>query len=52
MMLSLEVLSGGISAFLACILGFMLSQSGYYKTGLLDTHFWMGMGSTIIAFLV
>lgn len=46
----LALLSGAISALLACILGYMLSQSGDYEQSALDTHFWFGVATTIVTF--
>jgi len=47
----LALLLGAISALVACILGYMLSLSGDYEQGALDTHFWFGVGTTAISFL-
>ncbi len=47
----LALLSGAISAALACILGYMLSQGGDYSEDTLDIHFWFGIATTIITFL-
>ncbi len=47
----LALLLGALSALVACILGYMLSLSGDYEEGALDTHFWFGVITTIIAFL-
>ncbi len=47
----LALLSGAISAALACILGYMLSLGGDYSEDTLDTHFWFGIATTIITFL-
>lgn len=46
----LALLSGAISAFLACILGYMLSQSGDYGQPALDRHFWFGVATTLFTF--
>src|SRR5690606_27313948 len=46
----LALLSGAISALLACILGYMLSQSGDYEQGALDIHFWFGIATTVLSF--
>lgn len=48
----LALLSGAISALLACILGYMLSQSGDYGQDTLDTHFWFGVATTLLTFFV
>ncbi len=47
----LALLLGSISALVACILGYMLSLSGDYEEGALDTHFWFGVATTLISFL-
>ncbi len=47
----LALLSGAISALVACILGYLLSQSGEYEKSMLDRHFWVGIGTTVVAFL-
>ena len=47
----LALLAGAISAFVACIMGYMLSQSGDYEKSTLDTHFWLGIATTALAFL-
>ena len=46
----LALLSGAISALLACILGYMLSQSGDYGQDALDKHFWFGVVTTLFTF--
>lgn len=48
--ISLALLSGAISALLACILGYMLSLSGDYEQSALDTHFWFGVATTVLTF--
>ncbi|NMH86023.1 DUF2231 domain-containing protein [Flavivirga algicola] len=47
----LALLSGVISAAVACILGYMLSLGGDYSESTLDIHFWFGIATTIITFL-
>ncbi|HUH45865.1 MAG TPA: DUF2231 domain-containing protein, partial [Arenibacter sp.] len=47
---SLALLSGAISALLASILGYMLSQSGDYGQSALDRHFWFGVATTLTTF--
>lgn len=47
----LALLLGAISALIACVLGYMLSLSGDYEKEALDTHFWFGIATTIIAFV-
>lgn len=47
----IALLSASISALLACILGYMLSLSGDYEESMLNTHFWLGIGTTIITFI-
>ncbi|WP_165748811.1 DUF2231 domain-containing protein [Cellulophaga sp. Z1A5H] len=47
----LALFLGALSGTVACILGYMLSLSGDYEEGALDTHFWFGMATTAIAFL-
>jgi len=46
----LSLFLGAISALVACVLGYMLSLSGDYDQGALDTHFWFGIATTVIAF--
>ncbi|MGC6430043.1 MAG: c-type cytochrome domain-containing protein [Jejuia sp.] len=51
----LALLLGFLSAFVACVLGYMLSLSGDYEEGMLDNHFWFGVittGITLIACLI
>lgn len=45
----LALLSGAVAAAMACILGYMLSMSGDYDEGALDTHFWFGIATTVLA---
>ena len=45
------LLSGAISAAVACALGYMLSTSGDYDENTLNIHFWFGIATTAIAFL-
>lgn len=47
----LALLSGFVSAVLACVLGYMLSLSGDYDEGMLDSHFWFGVATTILVFV-
>ena len=47
----LALLAGGVSALFASILGYMLSLSGDYEQGMVDSHFWFGVATTAIAFL-
>ncbi len=47
----LALLSGFASAFIACVLGYMLSMSGDYDEGMLDIHFWFGVATTIIVLI-
>ncbi|AIY13458.1 DUF2231 domain-containing protein [Cellulophaga baltica] len=47
----LALFLGALSGTVACILGYMLSLSGDYEEGALDTHFWFGIATTAIAFL-
>jgi len=47
----LALFMGTISAFTACVLGYMLSLSGDYQEEALDIHFWFGVATTTIAFL-
>ncbi|GAA3561749.1 ribonuclease inhibitor [Snuella lapsa] len=47
----LALLTGAISAAVACILGFMLSKSGDYEADVLNVHFWFGIATTGITFL-
>ena len=46
----LALLSGAFSALLACIFGYLLSQSGDYDAAMVDTHFWLGVAVTILSF--
>ncbi|MBU2902111.1 c-type cytochrome domain-containing protein [Maribacter dokdonensis] len=46
----LALLFGAISGAVACMLGYMLSQSGGYDEDMLNGHFWFGIGTTVIAF--
>ncbi|MCK0158267.1 hypothetical protein MWU65_13815 [Cellulophaga sp. F20128] len=48
--ISVALFCGTISAFLACALGYMLSLGGDYDQNMLDTHFWFGIATTIVAF--
>jgi uncharacterized membrane protein len=50
MAISLALLAGAISALVASVLGYMLSLSGDYEEGMLDTHFWFGIATTVVAF--
>ncbi|TYA84201.1 DUF2231 domain-containing protein [Seonamhaeicola marinus] len=45
------LLSGFVSALVACILGYMLSLSGDYDEDMLDGHFWFGVFTTFLAFI-
>lgn len=47
----LALFLGGVSALVACILGYMLSLSGDYNENALDSHFWFGVVTTVLAFL-
>lgn len=47
----LALLSGAITAAIACILGYMLSMSGDYDEDALDIHFWFGIATTVVALL-
>lgn len=47
----LALFCGAISALLASVLGYMLSQSGDYQEEMLNTHLWLGVATTSIAFL-
>ena len=44
------LLGGALSAAVACVLGYMLSLSGDYDEGMLDTHFWFGIATTLVVF--
>lgn len=44
----LALLSGFVSALMACVLGYMLSLSGDYDDGMLDSHFWFGVVTTVL----
>ncbi|WP_170863141.1 c-type cytochrome domain-containing protein [Pseudozobellia thermophila] len=46
----IALLSGAISAFLACILGYMLSLGGGYDEDMLNGHLWFGVFTTLTAF--
>ncbi len=45
------ILSGMITAILACITGYFLSLSGDYDEDLIDWHMWMGIGVAAISIL-
>lgn len=47
----LALFLGGLSAAVACLLGYLLSLSGDYDESALDFHFWFGILTTIITFL-
>ncbi|GAA4238335.1 ribonuclease inhibitor [Postechiella marina] len=47
----LALFCGFGSALIACVLGYMLSLSGDYDANTLDTHFWFGVATTVIALL-
>ncbi len=47
----LALLSGAISAAIACVLGYLLSLSGDYEEEMLDSHMWFGLVTTAVAFL-
>lgn len=49
--IKIALLLGAISAFFASVLGYMLSQSGDYEEGMLDSHFWLGVATTVVTFL-
>ena len=46
------LLLGAISAVLACVLGFMLSQGGGYDPNTLLWHQWMGIGLALVSVLL
>ena len=47
----LALLTGAVTATIACILGYMLSLSGGYDDAAIDAHFWFGIATTVIAFI-
>jgi uncharacterized membrane protein/mono/diheme cytochrome c family protein len=47
--IKLIVLLGMISAFVACLTGYMLSLSGEYNQDLVDLHMWMGIGVLVVS---
>lgn len=47
----LALLMGGITATVSCILGYMLSLSGDYEESAVDSHFWFGIATTVVAFI-
>jgi len=47
----LALLMGGITATVSCILGYMLSLSGDYEESVVDSHFWFGIATTVVAFI-
>ena len=49
MVIGLALFAGAISALVACVLGYMLSLGGDYEQAMLDTHFWFGIATTIVA---
>ena len=48
--ITLALFGGAISALVASVLGYMLSLSGDYEESMLDTHFWLGIATTLVAF--
>lgn len=46
------LLLGAISAVLACVLGFMLSQGGDYHPATLFWHQWLGIGLAVVSVLL
>ena len=50
MAIEFALLGGAISALLASVLGYMLSLSEDYDEGMLDTHFWFGIATTVVVF--
>ncbi|MEJ7692392.1 c-type cytochrome domain-containing protein [Daejeonella sp.] len=51
-MLKLVVLFGVLSAFVACVTGYLLSYSGDYDGDLIDWHMWMGLGVLGVSILL
>ncbi|HCO83229.1 MAG TPA: hypothetical protein DIT95_06825, partial [Arenibacter sp.] len=49
MAIEFALLGGAISAAVASVLGYMLSLSGDYEQDMLDTHFWFGIATTLVA---
>tara|TARA_R110000823_G_scaffold276800_1_gene395398 strand:- start:292 stop:1683 length:1392 start_codon:yes stop_codon:yes gene_type:complete len=47
----LALFAGALSALLACVLGYFLSLGGDYESGMVDSHFWFGVATTLITFL-
>ena len=47
----LALLTSGVSALFASILGYMLSLSGDYKESMIDSHLWFGIATTFFTFL-
>ena len=47
----LALFAGALSALIACVLGYFLSLGGDYESGMVDSHFWFGVATTLITFL-
>ncbi len=47
----ITLLAGTIAALFSCVSGYLLSMDGGYNDITLDLHMWMGIATTIIAFL-
>lgn len=47
----LALLMGAITATISCALGYMLSLSGDYDGNAVDSHFWFGIATTVVAFI-
>jgi uncharacterized membrane protein/mono/diheme cytochrome c family protein len=45
------LLTGTVAAIVSCISGWMLSSSGEYEEGLVNTHQWLGIGLAIVSVL-
>lgn len=48
---SIALFWGMIAAILACITGYLLSQSGDYDEGLVDTHQWFGISTALVSII-
>jgi uncharacterized membrane protein/mono/diheme cytochrome c family protein len=48
---SIALFLGMIAAILACISGYLLSQSGDYDESLVDTHQWFGISTALVSII-
>ncbi|MEO6288750.1 MAG: c-type cytochrome domain-containing protein [Ginsengibacter sp.] len=52
LIINIVLLSGAISAALACVTGYLLSLSDDYDTSLVNWHMWMGISVAFVSFLL